>query len=123
MQTRTSWDSRLNINIKSLFKLTPWTDTFIKTRQRRGISVQVYKNEKKREQYRFCDLITSHTMRRTAITVMLCLNMPENAVRKISGHAPNSKEFYRYVQLSQQYMDNESEKVFEQIKFKQLIEK
>jgi len=45
--------------------------------------------------------------------------MPENAVRKISGHAPNSKEFYKYVQLSQKYMDNEIEKVFEQIKSKQ----
>jgi hypothetical protein len=47
---------------------------------------------------------------------MLNLGMPEHIVRKISGHAANSREFYRYVQLAQQVIDAESEKVFEQIK-------
>ncbi|MBI5541216.1 MAG: tyrosine-type recombinase/integrase [Bacteroidia bacterium] len=116
-------NARLNLNIKSLFELTPWTDTFVKTRQRRGISIPVYKNKKTKEPYRFCDLITSHTMRRTAITTLLCLNMSEKAVRKISGHAPNSKEFYRYVELSQEYMDNETEKAFDLLKSKKSIEK
>lgn len=114
-------NARFNKNIKSLIERTNWTDTRTKIRTRRGIPVPVYKNDKTKEPYRFCDLITSHTMRRTAITTMLCLRMPENLVRKISGHAPNSKEFYRYVQLSQIYMDEETEKVFEQIKNKQLV--
>jgi intergrase/recombinase len=55
-------------------------------------------------------------MRRTAITNMLCLGMPEHLVRKISGHAANSKEFYRYVQLSQSFIDNETDQFFERVK-------
>lgn len=113
-------NARFNLNIKSLIELTNWTEERIKTRFKRGQPYPVYKNAETKEQYRFCDLITSHTMRRTAITTMLCLHMPENLVRKISGHAAGSKEFFRYVQLSQKYMDLETEKVFEQIKKKQL---
>jgi integrase len=114
-------NARFNLNIKSLIERTSWVDTRTKSRHKRGIPVNVFKNEKTRTPYRFCDLITSHTMRRTAITTMLCLNMPENLVRKISGHAPNSKEFFRYVQLSQRYMDTETEKMFEQLKSKELV--
>lgn len=55
-------------------------------------------------------------MRRTAITTMLCLGMPEMAVRKISGHSPMSKEFFRYVTLAQTYLDNETLKMFEKLK-------
>ena len=114
-------NARFNLNIKSLIEKTEWTDEQIKTRQKRGQTVIVYKNQKTKEPYRFCDLITSHTMRRTAITTMLCLHMPENLVRKISGHAAGSKEFFRYVELSQKYMDNETEKIHDQIKNKKLI--
>jgi hypothetical protein len=46
---------------------------------------------------------------------MLNLGMPEHIVRKISGHAPNSREFYRYVQMSQSLIDQESDKVFKKI--------
>jgi integrase len=114
-------NARFNLNIKSLIERTDWVDTRSKSRHKRGIPVTVFKNEKNKVPYRFCDLITSHTMRRTAITTMLCLNMPENLVRKISGHAPNSKEFFRYVQLSQRYMDTETEKMFEQLKKKEMV--
>ncbi|OFY82843.1 MAG: hypothetical protein A3F72_01795 [Bacteroidetes bacterium RIFCSPLOWO2_12_FULL_35_15] len=78
-------NARFNLNIKSLIERTSWTDERIKTRQKRGQTHIVHKNEKAKEEYRFCDLITSHTMRRTAITTMLCLHMPENLVRKISA--------------------------------------
>ena len=54
-------------------------------------------------------------MRRSAITTMLRLQMPEHLVRKISGHAPNSKEFHKYVAISQDYLDVESDKVFEKL--------
>lgn len=105
----------LNKNIKRLMEACGWTQPAIKTRERRGISIPVYKNSKTREHYRFCDLITSHSMRRTAITTMLCLNMPEHLVRQISGHSANSKEFFRYVKLSQSYMDQEIDKLFEKL--------
>jgi thiaminase len=42
--------------------------------------------------------------------------MPEQLVRRVSGHAPNSKEFYRYVAWAQTYQDQETEKAFSQLK-------
>lgn len=113
--------AQFNKNVKSLIELTNWADIRIKTRMKRGVPTIVYKDINKKIHFRYCDLITSHTMRRTAITTMLCLRMPENLVRKISGHAPNSKEFFRYVELSQKFMDEETEKMHEQLKNKPLI--
>lgn len=45
------------------------------------------------------DHISSHTMRRTAITTMLRLGMPEQLARKISGHAAHNKKFFRCMNL------------------------
>lgn len=70
---------------------------------------------KKGKSYRFCDLVSTHTMRRTAITTLLVLGMPELLVRRISGHADNSISFYRYVHYAQQYQDQEIEKVYQQL--------
>nr|WP_322626512.1 tyrosine-type recombinase/integrase [uncultured Flavobacterium sp.] len=60
---------------------------------------------------RFCDKMSSHMMRRTAITTLLILGMPEHLVRKISGHSAASTSFNRYVHYAQAYMDKEIEKV------------
>jgi integrase len=114
-------NARFNLNIKSLMELTSWTYECTKTRQKRGQPIVLYKNKQTKESFRFCDLITSHTMRRTAITTLLCEHLPENVVRKISGHTAGSKEFFRYVELSQQYMDTETDKAYERIKNKELI--
>jgi intergrase/recombinase len=51
---------------------------------------------------------------------MLSLGMPEQVVRKISGHAPGSNEFYRYVLWAQTYQDQETEKMFEKLKSKSI---
>jgi intergrase/recombinase len=55
-------------------------------------------------------------MRKTAISTMLSLGMPEHIVRKISGHAANSKEFFRYVKMAQNVIDKEADKVFDKIR-------
>lgn len=109
--------SNLNNYIKKLLEKTGLVHEVSLSRERRGVSVRQSNNGKA---FRFCDVVSNHTMRRTAITTMLCLGMPEQLVRKISGHAPNSKEFYRYVLWAQTYQDQESEKVFEKLKFKKL---
>jgi len=44
---------------------------------------------------------------------MLILGMPESLVRKVSGHAANSKEFYKYVNYSDSFFDQETDRVFE----------
>jgi len=105
----------LNKNIRLLMEAAGWTQVCTKTRWKKGMIMQVYKNSNSGEQCRFCDLVSSHTMRRTAITTMLSLGMPEHLARKISGHAANSKEFFRYVALSQLYVDAETETMFEKL--------
>ena len=83
-----------------------------KIRERKGATIMVI-NSSGSGQIRLCDLASSHTMRITAITTMLSLGVPEQIVRKISGHAPASKEFYRYVTWSQTYQDREIGRGFE----------
>jgi hypothetical protein len=39
--------------------------------------------------------------------MLLMLGVPEMIVRKISGHAAGSREFYRYVCLVQDYLNEE----------------
>lgn len=106
---------RLNLYLKELAEYANWTNEIIKTRQKLGRSEIIYRNKKQKICHRFCDLVSSHMMRRTAITTMLRLQMPEHLVKKISGHAPNSKEFHKYVAISQEYLDSESDKVFEKL--------
>jgi integrase len=110
----------LNKKIKQLMLLAGFTEPINRTRQKRGIPVRIFKNAETKSTYRFCDAITTHSMRRTAITTMLSLGMNEQMVRKISGHAAGSKEFYRYVSFSQGYVDNEIDMVHEKLSQKHL---
>ncbi len=85
----------------------------VKQRSRRGRLQVVYKNPETRSHYRLSDHFSSHTMRRTAITTMLRLGIHEQIVRKISGHAPHSKEFYRYIEWVQSHIDHETDRAFQ----------
>ena len=102
-------NNRLNITIKQLCEKAGWTYEVGKCRERRGIEKQIIKNNKPQ---RFCDLITTHSMRRTAITTLINMGMPEIMVRKISGHAAMSKDFYRYVNYAQNLIDKETDRIF-----------
>jgi hypothetical protein len=46
-------------------------------------------------------------MRRTAITTLLLMGVEENMVRTISGHSAGSKEFYKYVAVVQNYLNQQ----------------
>ncbi len=112
-------DVNLNLYVKQLIKLAGFAHPQCKTRNKRGVPKEILKHESdKHISYDFCDLVTTHTMRRTAITTMLCLGMPEHLVRKISGHTPMSKSFFRYVALAQSYQDKETAMVFDKLKGK-----
>lgn len=115
--------NKVNLNkyIKELLELAGFTQPVGKTREKRGKRLELARNGSRGKTYRFCDVASTHTMRRTAITTMLSLGMPEQLVRKISGHAPGSKEFYRYVLWAQTYQDQETEKVFERLKEKRRL--
>lgn len=94
--------SNFNMQVKKLIRAAGWDYYWPKYRQRRGEQIEIRTREG--EPYRFYDHITAHTMRRTAITTLLLLGVDENTVRRISGHAPGSKEFYRYVVISQDFL-------------------
>ena len=51
----------------------------------------------------------------TAITTLLIMGVPELIVRKISGHAPGSKEFYRYVSIAQEYLNDEVQNAYKKL--------
>lgn len=104
-----------NNQLKEMAQMIPNNFEMIKVRERRGKQIVVYKDIRSKTHYKLSDHITTHTMRRTAITTMLSLGMPEHLVRQISGHAPNSKEFYRYVRLSQSIIDDETDRIFNKI--------
>jgi integrase len=98
----------LNIQIKKLGSTMGWFDPTPVVKCRNGI-LRIERIGK------FYELLTTHTMRRTGITLLLQLGMPEQLVRQISGHAPNSREFYRYVKIAQDWQDEESKKVHDLI--------
>ena len=113
--------NKVNLNkyIKELLELAGFTHPVMVTRGKRGKRYELKKLLGETKQaLRFCDVATTHSMRRTAITTMLSLGVPEPVVRKISGHAPGSKEFYRYVSWAQTYQDQETEKMFEKLEAK-----
>lgn len=83
-----------------------------KTRNVRGEPQAIYRDKETKLNYRFCDLVSSHTMRRTAITTLLQMGMNEINVRIISGHKANSPSFYRYVSYADSFMDEEMDKMW-----------
>jgi integrase len=114
--------NKVNLNkyIKLLLQQAGFTQPVRLTRGKRGQTTELKNANDSKQLYRFCDVATTHTMRRTAITTMLSLGVPEQVVRKISGHAPGSKEFYRYVSFAQTYQDEETQKMFDKLENKVL---
>lgn len=105
--------NQFNRNLKNLTEIAGWTYSLEKKRSIRGIKHERLTNDGK--SYRFCDYMSSHIMRKTAITTMLILGMSETLVRKISGHALKSKDFYKYVNYSEAFIDKETDKVFDKL--------
>jgi integrase len=105
--------TNLNKYLKLLIEKAGWVQQLPKKRYYRGKAIELW--NKHGETYRFCDHITAHTMRRTAITTLLMLGVPETMVRRISGHAAGSKEFYRYVQVVQEYLDEKVRNAYSEL--------
>jgi integrase len=99
-----------NRSLKHIGEQAGFTDAIEMTRERQGKTKQL-----SGKQLRFCDKMSSHLMRRTAITTLLILGMPEHLVRKISGHSHSSSSFNRYVHYAQAYVDTEIDKVHEKL--------
>jgi integrase len=95
----------LNIGLKKLIEKAGWVYNYPKIRYQQGKPIEI--KNKDGNSYRFCDHITTHTMRRTAITTLLLLGVEENIVRTISGHSPGSKEFFKYVANVQNHLNKQ----------------
>lgn len=113
----------LNKYIKLLLEQAGFNQPVYITRSKRGVAIEQKSQNPVQQKIRFSDVATTHTMRRTAITTMLSLGVPEQVVRKISGHSPSSKEFYRYLLLAQTYQDQETEKMFNKLGENRLMTK
>jgi integrase len=98
-------NTNINLHIKKLIQKAGWDYAVPKYRSLRGRMVEI--TGKSANSLPFYAQVTSHTMRRTDITTLLILGVPENVVRKLSGHAPGSNEFYRYVVIAQDYLNQE----------------
>ncbi|WP_300564697.1 tyrosine-type recombinase/integrase [Flavobacterium sp.] len=99
-----------NKTLKKVGEKAGFTTVIEVSREKQGKTQKITKKTDI-TQNRFCDKMSSHMMRRTAITTMLILGMPEHLVRKISGHSHSSSSFNRYVHYAQAYMDKEISKV------------
>lgn len=105
--------NQFNKNIRLVARMAGWTELIGKYRNRDGEPVELTRHKK--SLFRFCDVITSHVMRRTGITLLLMMGMPEYLVRKISGHSAHSESFFRYVNLAQSYITGEMEKAYSKL--------
>jgi integrase len=103
-----------NENLKRIGRLAGWTENVGKFRTVEGEQTEL--KRKANLSYRFCDLLSSHVMRRTGITILLMMGMPEYLVRKISGHSAHSKSFFRYVNFAQSYISEEITIVHQKLK-------
>lgn len=99
-----------NRYLKTIGELAGYTHRVEVSREKQGKTHTLTKKGENNSN-RFCDKMSSHMMRRTAITTLLILGMPEHLVRKISGHSHASSSFNRYVHYAQSYMDDEIGKV------------
>jgi integrase len=105
--------TNFNNNLQKMAEKAGWTERIGKYKSKNGRTYEIKTATK--NMYRFCDLLGSHTMRRTGITMLLMLGMPEYLVRKISGHAAHSKEFFRYVHVAESYITDEIDKAHQKL--------
>jgi len=102
---------QFNKNLQVIAEKAGWTYSMLKYRQKNGKLLELFKSRNPSARFRFCDLVSSHIMRRTAITTMLMKGVPEVIVRQISGHSSASPAFYRYVKFTQPYLDHELDRL------------
>lgn len=95
---------QFNYQLKKIAREAGWNEPVEKYRCRKG-KPPSGSNMISTRFLPFWKLMSSHMMRRTAITTLLLAGIPEPVVRKISGHSPASTAFYRYVEYTQPFMD------------------
>ena len=85
-------------NVKAVFKKAGFTNKIQRVRIVAGKTVVEIKEE--------WEVMGTHRLRAAAITGMLQSGMSESEAKKFSGHSPRSNSFHRYVEFSQDHIDN-----------------
>ena len=85
-------------NVKTVFKKAGFTNEIQRVRVVAGKTVVETKQE--------WVIMGTHRLRAAAITGMLQSGMSESEAKKFSGHSPRSNSFHRYVEFSQDHIDN-----------------
>lgn len=85
-------------NVKTVFKKAGFTREIQRVRIVAGRTVVETKQE--------WEVMGTHRLRAAAITGMLQSGMSESEAKKFSGHSPRSNSFHRYVEFSQDHIDN-----------------
>ena len=106
-------NSNFNLHLKAIGRLAGWCSPTPKYRSIKGVLQEI--KTPTGDTWPFYQHLSAHTMRRTAISTLLMMGVHEQVVRCISGHAPGSKEFYRYVVLAQSYMDGQVRQAFDKL--------
>jgi integrase len=106
-------NTNFNLHLKAIGHLAGWNNPTPKYRSIKGMLQEI--KTPSGASWPFYQHLSAHTMRRTAISTLLMMGVNENVVRRISGHAPGSKEFYRYVVLAQSYMDGQVRQAFDKL--------
>ncbi|MGE5518901.1 MAG: tyrosine-type recombinase/integrase [Candidatus Dadabacteria bacterium] len=101
--------TNFDLQVKTLCQKAGWDYVVRKIRYKQGKAIE---RTHKGRSFCFAEQVSSHTMRRTAITTLLILGTPEMIVRRLSGHSAGSREFYRYVMVAQHYLDKEVKQAF-----------
>lgn len=86
-------EQKINGNIKKIGLLAKITDPVHTETMRGGL---VVKTDKKK-----CELIKTHTARRTGVTLMYLAGIPIVEIMKISGHR-TPKEFMKYIRITKE---------------------
>ena len=88
-----TFEQKVNKDIKDIGELADITEIILREKNRGG---KIVKTKVKK-----CELIVSHTARRSGCTNMFLAGIPSLKIMKISGHK-SEREFLRYLRVSQE---------------------
>ena len=88
-----TWEQKINDNIKKVAAKAGILDPVTIKKSKGGMTVESV--------MRKCDLVKTHTARRSACTNMFLAGIPSISIMKISGHVTET-EFLKYIKVSKE---------------------
>ena len=108
------WLQNFNKHIQKIGEIAGWIEPSPQEQYVQGELKTIYADSKKRKHPRYCDLITSDTMHRTAVYSMTIQGMDEQLVKKISGYKPYSDMFSEKTKFINPIFTSQLDKIVDQ---------